>query len=183
MEPKTGVPGAGVAAPPKDFAEVVERYGDFVYNVALRMTGDPHEAQDATQDAFISAYRAFDRFRGESAVTTWLYRITVNAVLMRRRGRKREREMAQGSIEDRVIADKAPGPEKLALTSELRDAIQRALDQLPADQRMAVVLRDVQGLSGEEAAAALNVPVSTVKTRLHRGRTRLRELLDRYLKS
>lgn len=176
---------AGVTAPakPKDFSEIVREHSDFVYNVALRMTGNPHEAEDATQEAFISAYRAYHRFRGESAITTWLYRITVNAVLMKRRKQKREREATQASLEDRDMPDKGGGPEKAALGSELKEVIQQGLDQLPPDLRMAVILRDVQGLSGEEAAEVLGVEVSTLKTRLHRGRMRLREYLSRYLAS
>ncbi len=171
------------AAAPKDFAAIAQQYGDFVYNVALRMTGDSHEAQDAAQDAFISAYRAFGRFRGESAISTWLYRITVNAVLMRRRKRKQERATPSVPLEGQVIRDPSGGPEKAAINSELKDAIQLALNQLPPDQRMAVILRDVQGLSGEEAAAALNIPNSTLKTRLHRARLRLRDLLARYVET
>ncbi len=163
-----------------EFGEIVERYGDFVYNVALRMTSSPDEAQDAMQDAFISAYRAYPRFRGESAVTTWLYRITVNAVLMKRRKEKRART-SEVSYEDRDLPDWAADPEKAALDSEVQDAIQRGLAQLPDDLRIAVVLRDIQGLSGAEAAEALNIRVSTLKTRLHRGRVVLREFLSKTL--
>ncbi len=167
----------------RDFNEVVEKYGDFVYNVALRMTSDPHEAEDAMQDAFISAYKAFERFRGESAITTWLYRITVNAVLMKRRKEKKARAVTQIGYEGRELADWREGPERAALTSELKQTIQNGLQQLPPDLRMAVVLRDIQGLSGIEAADALGVQVSTLKTRLHRGRVMLRRFLAPYMKS
>ncbi|MCH8196038.1 MAG: sigma-70 family RNA polymerase sigma factor [Chloroflexi bacterium] len=167
----------------RDFSDVVEKYGDFVYNVALRMTGDPHEAEDAMQDAFISAYRAFERFRGESSITTWLYRITVNAVLMKRRKEKKARAVTQIGFDGRDPADWREGPEQAALGAELKETIQRGLQQLPKDLRMAVILRDIQGLSGIEAAEALNVQVSTLKTRLHRGRVVLREFLSQYMKS
>ena len=166
--------------PPLDFGEIVPRYGDFVYNVALRMTSSPDEAEDAMQDAFISAYRAYPRFRGESAITTWLYRITVNAVLMKRRKEKRART-SEVPYEDRDFPDWAADPEKAALDSEVKDAIQRCLAQLPDDLRIAVVLRDLQGLSGAEASEVLNIRVSTLKTRLHRGRVLLREFLSKTL--
>ena len=83
-----------------DFDAIVEKYGDFVYNVAFKMMQKPEDAEDVAQDAFISAYRAFDRFRGESRVTTWLYRITVNAALMKLRKEKRDRTLTQTGLED-----------------------------------------------------------------------------------
>lgn len=164
------------------FEEVVERHADFVYNVALRMTGDPTEAQDVMQEAFISAYRAFPRFRGESAITTWLYRITVNAALMRRRKEKKDKGVPLTGYEGNDVEDWAQDPERAALDSELQAAIQEGLQKLPPDLRMAVVLRDVQGLSGEEAAQAQGVPIATLKTRLHRGRMLMRKHLDAYLR-
>lgn len=180
-------PSAGPDVPGQtkvpEFSEIVEKYGDFVYNVALRMTSDPHEAEDAMQDAFISAYRAWDRFRGESAITTWLYRITVNAVLMKRRKEKKERATTTTGFEGWEVPDRAEDPERAALTSELQAAINEGLAKLPRDLRMAVVLRDVQGFSGQEAAEMLKIQVSTLKTRLHRGRVLLREHLGKYLKT
>ena len=163
------------------FEGIVEKYSDFVYNVALRMTNDPTEAQDAVQDAFISAYKAYPKFRGDSAITTWLYRITVNAVLMKRRKEKKARETTSGGVEELELPDVGDGPEKQAITSETRQKIQSAIAKLPPDMRMAVILRDIQELSGEEAAAALGIEVSALKTRLHRGRMKLRELLKDYV--
>ena len=163
------------------FSEIVEKHGDFVYNVALRMTNDPHEAEDAMQEAFISAYRAWDRFRGESAISTWLYRITVNAVLMKRRKEKKTRTLVQPGVEELSLPDTGEGPEQAALNAELQERIAEGLAELSEDLRMAVILRDVQGLSGAEAAEALGVEVSTLKTRLHRGRLQLRETLSGYL--
>lgn len=160
-----------------DFTQIVEQYTDFAYNVALRMTGDPHQAQDATQDAFIAAYKAYPRFRGESQVSTWLYRITVNAVLMQRRKERKGRELVQGGVEERVIPDWSDNPERAALDKEVQDAVQAGLATLSEEMRMAVVLRDVQGLSGTEAAETLSIPVATLKTRLHRGRLLLRTFL------
>ncbi|MBI4311849.1 MAG: sigma-70 family RNA polymerase sigma factor [Chloroflexi bacterium] len=166
---------------PTTFEEVVERYGDFVYNVALRMTSNPTEAQDVTQEAFMDAFRAWDRFRGDSQVSTWLYRITVNRSLMRARKDKRERMLVQGGVEDREIVDWTQNPEQSAVSGELRGKLEEGLSLLPNDLRAAVVLRDVQGLSNEEAAQALEVTVPALKARLHRGRVLLRKHLQDYL--
>lgn len=168
---------------PSTFEEVVERYGDFVYNVALRMTSDPVEAQDVTQEAFLDAFRAWDRFRGDSQVSTWLYRITVNRSLMRARKDKRERSLVQGGIEDREIVDWTQGPEQAAISAELTDKLEEGLALLPEDLRAAVVLRDVQGLSNEEAAQSLDITVPALKARLHRGRVLLRKFLQDYVRA
>ncbi|MBI4340196.1 MAG: sigma-70 family RNA polymerase sigma factor [Chloroflexi bacterium] len=165
---------------PATFEEVVEKYGDFVYNVALRMTSDPVEAEDVTQEAFMDAFRAWDRFRGDAQVSTWLYRITVNRSLMRGRKERRERQYVQGSVEDREIVDWTQGPEQAAIGAELRSKLEEAMALLPEELRAAVVLRDVQGLSNEEAAEALEITVPALKARLHRGRVLLRKLLQDY---
>ncbi len=168
---------------PSTFEEVVEKYGNFVYNVALRMTGDPVEAEDVTQEAFVDAFRAWGRFRGESQVSTWLYRITVNRSLMRARKDKRERTLVQGGVEEREIVDWTQNPEQAAISVELRSKLEEGLALLPDDLRAAVVLRDVQELSNEEAAKALDVSVPALKTRLHRGRVLLRKYLQDYVKA
>ncbi len=165
------------------FEAVVEKYGNFVYNVALRMTGDPVEAEDVTQEAFVDAFRAWGRFRGESQVSTWLYRITVNRSLMRARKDKRERTLVQGGVEEREIVDWTQSPEQAAMSAELRSKLEDGLALLPDDLRAAVVLRDVQGLSNEEAAQALDVSVPALKTRLHRGRVLLLKYLQDYVKA
>lgn len=166
---------------PSTFEEVVEKYSEFVYNVALRTVSDPVEAEDVTQEAFIDAYRAWDRFRGESQVSTWLYRITVNRSLMRLRKGKRARQFSYTPIEDANLVSKDEGPERAAVSAELRGKLEEAIGSLPDDLRVAVVLRDVQGLSGVEAAEVLNVSVSALKARLHRGRILLREQLQDYI--
>lgn len=166
-----------------DFDTIVEKYGDFVYNVAYRMMGSPEDAEDVAQEAFLSAYRAFDRFRGESRVTTWLYRITVNAALMKLRKEKRARTLTRTGLEDVDIPDLGETPERAASTSELGAKLQEGISYLPPDLRAAVVLRDVNGLSNAEAADALGVTVSSVKSRLHRGRVLLRKHLTDYIAS
>jgi RNA polymerase sigma-70 factor (ECF subfamily) len=159
------------------FDEIVQKYTSYVYNVAYRMLGNPHDAEDATQGAFLSAYRAWGRFRGEADVATWLYRIAVNAALMKLRKEKRLRQLTQVSYEEQDIPDWAQSPEDAALNSELRRALESGLMLLPPDLRAAVVLRDVQGLSNAEASAALSMSVAAFKARLHRGRLLLRKHL------
>jgi RNA polymerase sigma-70 factor (ECF subfamily) len=165
-----------------DFDAIVEKHADFVYNVAFKMMGKPEDAEDVAQDAFISAYRAFHRFRGESRVTTWLYRITVNAALMKLRKEKRARTLTQTGLEDADIGDWSETPERSAAASELGRKLQEAIALLQPDLRSAVVLRDVEGLSNTEASEALDITVSSLKSRLHRGRVLLRKYLADYVK-
>lgn len=163
-----------------DFEQLVREHSDFVYNVAYRMMGNPEDAEDVAQDAFLSAYRAFHRFRGESRVTTWLYRIAVNAALMRLRKTKLQRSLTHTGIEDVEVPDWSQTPERAARNSELQDKLRQGLDRLDPDLRAAVVLRDVQGLSNAEAAEALDLSVAALKSRLHRARVLLRQFLSDY---
>ena len=165
-----------------DFSSIVEKYADFVYNVAFRMMGKPEDAEDVSQDAFLSAYRAFDRFRGESRVTTWLYRITVNAALMKLRKEKKARTLTRTGLEDVDVVNTEDTPERWAASSELGEKLQEGIAELQEDLRAAVVLRDVEGLSNAEAAGILGITVSSLKSRLHRGRVLLRKYLSDYVK-
>ena len=167
----------------EEFSEVVENYSSFVYNVAYRMMGNFHDAEEVAQDAFISAYKARDRFRGDALPTTWLYRITVNAALMRIRKDKRGREMtvSEDFRPDVASSNWAESPVAATMNSELGSRIDDAIGKLPEDSRIAVILRDVQGLSNQEAADALDVSVSALKARLHRGRLALRDSLAPYI--
>lgn len=166
----------------RDFQSVVENYADFVYNVAYRMMGNAEDAEDVAQEAFLSAYRAFDRFRREAQVSTWLYRITVNASLMKLRKDQKARSLTDTSLDKIEVADWDLTPERSALMSELGEKLQQGLDQLDPDLRAAVVLRDVEGLSNSEAADILGITVAALKSRLHRGRLLLRKHLEGYLK-
>ena len=165
----------------RDFQSSVESHLTFMYNVAYRMLGNAQDAEDATQEALLSAYRNWGSFRGDSRITTWLYRITVNAALMRLRKDKNARALTQTGEEMPDLPDLSEGPEQAAVNSELREKLQDGLNQLPADMRAAVVLRDVQGLSNEEAADALSISVPAFKARLHRGRVMLRQFLTHYV--
>ena len=169
---------------PDAFTELVKRHRDRLWAVALRTTGDPEEAADAVQDALISAYRRADQFRGDSAVTTWLHRIVVNASLdrMRRRAVRPWVPLPEESGESgprSVLADEAAlaDPRDAIAARETSLEIQAALAELPPDQRAAVVLVDLEGYPVEEAARILDCPAGTVKSRCFRGRAKLAERL------
>ena len=159
----------------QDFEAIVEKYSDFVYNLTYRILGNHADAEDAAQDAFLAAYRNFHRFRGDSSVSTWLYRIATNAALMKLRKDRQRRMIPHVDYEDVQLVSPSEGPEKLALNAELRECLEQGLDSLQANLKTAVVLRNVQDLSNEEAAEILGVSVSSLKARLHRGRVLLRK--------
>ncbi len=165
----------------RQFEEIVAEYGDFVYNLTYRVLGNPADAEDAAQDAFLAAYRNFSRFRGESKVSTWLYRIAVNAALMKLRRDRPRNFLTQTGYDDMQLVSPTAGPERLALNSELREHLERGLDLLPENLKTPVVLRDVQGLNNEEAAEVLEISISSLKARLHRGRVLLRKYLQPYI--
>lgn len=165
------------------FEDIVTEYGDFVFNLTYRILGNHADAEDAAQDAFLAAYRNFERFRGESRVSTWLYRIATNAALMKLRKERPRRNLTQPGYEEIELPSPGEGPEKLALNSELPQHLEQGLDMLQPNLKTAVVLRDVQGLSNEEAAHILDISVSSLKARLHRGRIFLRQHLQEYLAS
>ncbi|MEV6303759.1 RNA polymerase sigma factor SigM [Actinoplanes sp. NPDC051861] len=181
-----GVPGAGETAPsdadlirahadgdPQAFAVLVRRHRDRLWAVALRTTGDREEAADAVQDALLNAHRNAARFRGDSAVTTWLHRIVVNACLdrIRRRQAHPTVPLPDGNRDD----DRPGGPEPAAPMPDQDTVlvVRDALAALPADQRAAIVLVDVQGYPVSEAAEMLGVAEGTVKSRCARGRARM----------
>lgn len=169
---------AHVAGDDTAFAELVNRHRDRLWAVAMRTTGDPEEAADALQDALISAFRRADSFRGESAVTTWLHRIVVNASLDRLR-RRSVRSASPLPEDDFGVSAPVVGNNHDQINqAELRWEITRALAELPEAQREAVFLVDVEGYSVEEAAAILDCPTGTVKSRCSRGRAKLAESLD-----
>ena len=165
---------AHVDGDPDAFAELVRRHRDRLWAVALRTVGDREEAADAIQDALLSAHRGAARFRGDSAVTTWLHRIVVNACLdrLRRRQAHPTVPLPDGSRTE----DGAPsGPEPAAPISDHDTAlvVREALAALPPDQRAALILVDVQGYAVAEAAEILGVAEGTIKSRCARGRARL----------
>ncbi|TQM72585.1 RNA polymerase ECF family sigma subunit [Thermopolyspora flexuosa] len=160
---------------PQAFSELVRRHRDRMWAVALRTLGDADEAADAVQDAFVSAYRKAESFRGEAAVTTWLHRIVVNACLDRMR-RKAVRPVADDELIEAAERD-TPLPDHTG-DREVSLEVSAALRLLPPDQRAALVLVDMMGYSVEDAAAVLEVPSGTVKSRCARGRAKLVPILS-----
>ncbi|HLG71495.1 MAG TPA: RNA polymerase sigma factor [Chloroflexota bacterium] len=156
------------------FNKLVVRFQGTVYNVCLRMLGDASAAEDACQETFFAAYRSLKSFR-RGAFRGWLLRIATNQCYDNLR--RVQRQPSQPLPEDLALADPAPEPADAALSAERAALLERAIRQLPDDQRLCVVLIDVQGLDYEEAAQAMNVNLGTVKSRLSRARARLRELL------
>lgn len=160
------------------FNTLVERHQRPVYNLCLRMAGSPAAAEDSTQDAFLAAWRGMASFRGGS-FRPWIMRIAANACTDELRRRQRRPALSldappPGAEEPVDVPDRAPGPEALALRSEQHATVQAALMRLPADQRLAVVLCDVQGFSYDEIASIARCSIGTVKSRIARGREKLR---------
>jgi RNA polymerase sigma-70 factor (ECF subfamily) len=163
------------------FERLVEEYADRIFNVALRITGDRRDAEDATQEAFLNAFRAWSSFRGESSPTTWLYRIAVNTALMRVRSRPPLTYNSTLSNEE----DDRDWSASLVDVDRRVDLQQQLLDGLGAlepELRSALVLRDVDGLSTAEAAHALDITEAALKSRLHRARLLLRQHLADYFR-
>jgi RNA polymerase sigma-70 factor, ECF subfamily len=169
------------------FDELVNRYADKVHRLAFKVLRHEEDAADALQDAFLSAYRNLGRFKGESTFSTWLYRIAMNAALMRLRKRREGMvSLDQTSAgEDGVraplqIADWARTPAEEMLNSELRDALRRAVDALPEDLAAVFLLREWEDKSNAEVAEILEISIPAVKSRLHRARVALRDSLNRH---
>lgn len=155
------------------YDQLVGAYQDRLYQVAYRLTGNHEDACDAAQDALVNAFRFLPRFRRAAAFSTWLYRITVNAALdlVRRRP-------AHSTVSlETVAVSGGSEPADVVARADLQRRIHEAIAGLPIDQRVVVVLRDLQGLAYEDIASALRIPVGTVRSRLSRGREALRSQL------
>lgn len=170
------------------FTLVMRRYNQRLYRVARAALRDDAEAEDALQDAYVHAFRAFAQFRGEAALSTWLTRIVLNECLARRRrGARRENVFPISGAEDLGIdldelADPAgERPEAMAMRTELRALLEAKLDALPFDLRTVFVMRSVEDMSVEEVARCLDMPEATVRSRHFRARALLREALAREL--
>ncbi|MFD7904329.1 RNA polymerase sigma factor SigM [Kitasatospora sp. NPDC059722] len=168
-----------VAGDPDAFGQLVNRHRDRLWAVALRTLGDREEAADALQDALVSAFRAAPGFQGRSAVTTWLHRIVVNACLDRARRSATRRTSPLDDDPQRLdtLVGAAEPADSPVVRAEVHREVTAALAELPADQRAALVLVDMQGYPVAEAAELLGVPVGTVKSRCARGRARLLPLV------
>lgn len=163
---------------------LVLHYQDIVYNVAYRIMKDPASADDAAQEAFISVYKAIRSFRGGS-FKSWLLRIVTNTCYDELRRRKRRPQTSLDEITDEnpsvgFMADDGVGPEDHQEQVELVDAVKRCMDELPDEQRVAAVLCDVEGRDYQEIAEIMSVSLGTVKSRISRARSKLRDCLQGY---
>jgi RNA polymerase sigma-70 factor (ECF subfamily) len=173
--------------------DLMARYATRVYRLARGVTRNEADAEEVVQDVFLAVARKHERFEGRSALSSWIYRITMNAALNKRRGLRAEVETPLDDVlpafqpdghrageRSMVLADWSGSPERVLLSEEARAAVRAALDRLPSHYRAVVVMRDVEGLSNEETAESLGEPISMVKSRLHRARMALREQLTRH---
>lgn len=163
------------------FETLMEKYERKMYAVALRMCANREDAQDCLQDAMLRIYKALPSFKGQSSFFTWVYRITMNTCL----DDLRRKKVRQATSVDQLIelgwspTDEEDTPERHHDRSELRRNLSKAISLLPEEMRAAVILRDIQGFSYDEIAETLNTNVGTVKSRISRGREKLREILSK----
>ena len=172
---------------------LLDTYGDRVYRLAIRITGNEQDAEEVVQDALWTAARKIGMFKGESAFGSWVYRITANTAYQKLRGRQSRRHEVpwadlRPSFDDErrhaePIVDWSSKAEEPALQAELRTVLTTAINELPADYRTAFLMHDVEGLSNPEIAESLHLSLPAVKSRVHRSRLFLRERLSRYMQA
>jgi RNA polymerase sigma-70 factor (ECF subfamily) len=167
------------------YTALVNRHGDYLYRVALRVTRNETEAGEAVQEAFISTFRGISGFEGRSSLRTWLHRLTVNAALMRRRSTVRRGEVSIEELAPDVDFERwepewqfAESSETLLMRQGIRDAVTAAMDKLPEQYRILIILRDIEGYDTREVAEMLEDNEGNVKVRLHRARSALKKLLE-----
>ena len=177
--------GAGEA---EGFDLLVEHFAPRLFRYALRMCGDPSEAEDALQETFLAVQEKIGQFRGEGRLRNWLYKITGNACLQKHRT-NRGRRVTELRLDDIMahqdrIGEEPPAwqldPAEQALSAELAQRLEQAIARIPATNRQVLILRDIEGLSTRETAEALDITEETVKVRLHRARAFVRKLLKDY---
>jgi RNA polymerase sigma-70 factor (ECF subfamily) len=160
------------------FAALVREHGNEVYTLARRLVGDPHLAADVAQETLIRAWRALPDFRGDSALSTWLHRITVNTAWTHKKRARRHVGVPLEDLAEVAAPASADHPETAGEILELRGRLRSALDALPEPQRQVVVLKDIYDWSHAEIAEAMGISVSATKVRLHRARARLARYLE-----
>jgi RNA polymerase sigma-70 factor, ECF subfamily len=171
---------------PAAVADLSESYGAKIYQLAFRYLKNREDAEEVAQDVLLKVYQKIDAFRGDAALSSWIYRITFNAAMSRLREFKQNLPVAPEKAQEadgsapvkREVVDWSPLADEQRFRAEMRRELVRALQDMPALYRTPVILRDVNGLSTEEASAVLHVKEQTLKSRLHRGRLMLREQLS-----
>ncbi|WP_243109359.1 RNA polymerase sigma factor [Anaerophilus nitritogenes] len=168
----------------ESFENLIKNYQKLAFNIAYRMLGNIEDAKDATQDAFLKAYKNIDQFKEESTFSTWLYKIVTNTCLDVLRKKKKIKiysydqniETEKGKVL-REIADEENTPEKIVEKNEIQKHMQQAIDSLSEHHRSVIILRDIQGFSYEEIAKILNCSKGTVKSRINRARQALKKII------
>jgi RNA polymerase sigma-70 factor (ECF subfamily) len=173
------------------FNEIVNRYGDKIYRTALRITHNPIDAEDVLQEVFITLIEKLDTFRGESKLSTWVYRVAANASFMHLRSKKKKYRNnvsiddyvsyeKDGTLKGVELKDWSDRPDEVLFSKEVTELIEKAVDELPMPYRAVFHLRDLEGFTDYETAKALSLSVSAVKSRIHRARLVLRDKLSDY---
>ena len=160
------------------FEQLVIRHQDLVFSLAYKLTGNREMANDVAQEAFIRAWKAIEKFRGDSTFSTWIYRITVNtAWTLRKKARKHNTLNIEDTYEP-IVIDEKKDPELVAINSDLSSVLINALDKIPIEQRIIVELKNIEGRSHKEIADYLEISVTAAKVRLHRAHQKLRQILE-----
>ena len=162
------------------FEALIRRHEKTIFNLVYRMLGDYDEAAETCQEVFLSAYRAIGTFRGDANFSTWLYRIALNHASTRRKSINLRHQRNVSIDNTEPMRDLQPGPAESLEKKEIRDTVQRALSTLSEDDAAVILLRDLQDVPYDEVALVLEVPVGTVKSRLHRARQALKTELASY---
>ena len=160
------------------FEQLVIRHQDLVFSLAYKLTGNREMANDVAQEAFIRAWKAIEKFRGDSTFSTWIYRITVNTAWTLRRKAKKHNTINIDDTYEPVVIDEKKDPELVAINSDLSSVLINALDKIPIEQRIIVELKNIEGRSHKEIAEYLDISVTAAKVRLHRAHQKLRQILE-----
>ena len=160
------------------FEQLVIRHQDLVFSLAYKLTGNREMANDVAQEAFIRAWKAIEKFRGDSTFSTWIYRITVNTAWTLRKKAKKHNTLNIDDTYEPIVIDEKKDPELVAINSDLSSVLINALDKIPIEQRIIVELKNIEGRSPKEIADYLDICVTAAKVRLHRAHQKLRQILE-----
>ena len=160
------------------FEQLVIRHQELVFSLAYKLTGNREMANDVAQESFIRAWKAIEKFRGDSTFSTWIYRITVNTAWTLRKKAKKHNTLNIDDTYEPIVIDEKKDPEIVAINSDLSSVLVNALDKLPIEQRIIVELKNIEGRSHKEIADYLDISVTAAKVRLHRAHQKLRIILE-----